>query len=98
MMIFFQLLTNIKKGAFGLLMIPVIFVLLPIILPHASATAETPEEKGLAIAREADIRDKGFNDFTINTAGKASVKSAAGHSRWKETAIKALPFLIIREM
>src|SRR3972149_6186682 len=26
--------------------------------------AETPQEKGLAIAREADRRDQGFGDFT----------------------------------
>ena len=30
------------------------------------ATAETPEEKGLAIAQEADRRDTGFDDFTAN--------------------------------
>lgn len=34
-------------------------------LPLA-ATAETPEEKGLAIAQEADRRDKGFGDFTAD--------------------------------
>ncbi|MFH1594042.1 MAG: outer membrane lipoprotein-sorting protein [Candidatus Omnitrophota bacterium] len=30
------------------------------------ASAETPEEKGLAIAMEADLRDRGFNDFTAD--------------------------------
>ncbi len=35
------------------------------LLPPA-AGAESPEEKGLAIAREADRRDKGFGDFTAN--------------------------------
>jgi len=30
------------------------------------AAAETPEEKGLAIAQEADSRDTGFDDFTAN--------------------------------
>jgi outer membrane lipoprotein-sorting protein len=29
-------------------------------------SAETPEEKGLAIAREADRREEGFHDFTAN--------------------------------
>lgn len=29
-----------------------------------SASAETPEEKGLAIAKEGDRRDNGFGDFT----------------------------------
>jgi hypothetical protein len=33
------------------------------ILSFAPAGAETPEEKGLAIATEADRRDKGFGDF-----------------------------------
>ena len=86
-MIFFQLLTDIKKGAFRLLMIPVIFVLLPIIIPHAAAAAETPEEKGLAIAREADIRDKGFNDFRSNMTmtlrnkhGRESVRKIRGRT------------------
>ena len=36
-----------------------------LLLPLA-AGAESPEEKGLAIAREADRRDKGFGDFTAN--------------------------------
>ncbi len=30
------------------------------------ATAQSPEEKGLAIAQEADKRDTGFGDFTAN--------------------------------
>ena len=35
-------------------------------LPNANALAqgETPEEKGLRIAREASVRDDGFGDFT----------------------------------
>ena len=37
----------------------IIFLLLPVF-----ARAETPEEKGLAIAIEADERDSGFNDYT----------------------------------
>jgi hypothetical protein len=36
-------------------------LLLPLV-----ATAETPEEKGLAIAQEADRRDTGFGDLTAN--------------------------------
>ncbi len=35
------------------------------LLPLA-AGAESPEEKGLSIAREADRRDTGFGDFTAN--------------------------------
>jgi len=45
------------------------------------ATAQTPEEKGLAIAREADKRDTGFGDFTadmqmmlMNKHGQKSVR------------------------
>ena len=30
------------------------------------ALAETPEEKGLAIAKQAEERDQGFGDFTAN--------------------------------
>jgi len=40
-------------------------LLLTLLLPLATA-AETPEEKGLAIAREADRRDSGFGDYTAN--------------------------------
>ena len=36
-------------------------ILIPVIL-----LAETPEEKGLAIAKEADSHDKGFKDLTAN--------------------------------
>ena len=33
-------------------------------VPHALAQAETPEDKGLKIAREASARNDGFGDFT----------------------------------
>jgi hypothetical protein len=36
------------------------------LLVPLAATAETPEEKGLAIAQEADRRDTGFGDSTAN--------------------------------
>ncbi|MEW6601074.1 MAG: outer membrane lipoprotein-sorting protein, partial [Nitrospirota bacterium] len=36
------------------------------IIASVPATAETPEEKGLAVAREADIRGAGFKDSTVN--------------------------------
>jgi outer membrane lipoprotein-sorting protein len=42
----------------GLGLIPLLFA--------SSATAQSPEEKGLAIAREADRRDTGFGDFTAD--------------------------------
>ncbi|HJP18157.1 MAG TPA: outer membrane lipoprotein-sorting protein [Nitrospinota bacterium] len=41
------------------------FLLIPFIV-IAQATAETPEEKGLAIAKEADLRNKDFRDFTAD--------------------------------
>jgi hypothetical protein len=41
----------------------VLLLLVILLLPQAAAT-ETPEEKGLAIAREADRRDSGFGDYT----------------------------------
>jgi outer membrane lipoprotein-sorting protein len=46
-------------------------VLLPLISLLAltaalSAQAETPEEKGLAIAREADVRDAGWGDYSAD--------------------------------
>jgi len=43
-------------------------VLVPALLLFVAQTAraETPEEKGLAIAREADRRDTGFGDYTAD--------------------------------
>lgn len=43
----------------------IVLIVLALLLP-VSVSAETPEEKGLAIAREADNRDAGFQDFTAN--------------------------------
>ena len=43
--------------------LPLILMLL--LLPDP-ATAESPEEMGLAIAREAEIRDEGFQDLTAD--------------------------------
>ncbi len=41
-----------------------LFLIMPLLLPQNAASAETPEEKGLAIAMEADRQDNGFNDYT----------------------------------
>ena len=41
-------------------------VCLSLLLFPLTASAETPEEKGLAIAKEADRRDEGFGDSTSN--------------------------------
>lgn len=42
------------------------FFILILSMSTAHAMAETPEEKGLAIAKEADSRDESFGDFTAN--------------------------------
>lgn len=43
-----------------------IFLITTLLLTPVVANAETAEEKGLAIAVEADKRDTGFEDFTAN--------------------------------
>lgn len=43
-----------------------ILLLITLLLTPVIANAETAEEKGLAIAVEADKRDTGFEDFTAN--------------------------------
>jgi outer membrane lipoprotein-sorting protein len=40
-------------------------IVMQLLLPNLAA-AETPEEKGLAIARETEMRDEGFQDFTAD--------------------------------
>ena len=46
---------------------PMIYILAIILIFCASSsTAETPEEKGLAIAQEDEKRDNGFRNFTAN--------------------------------
>jgi hypothetical protein len=61
---------------------PVAAATLAILLTGAAftprpASAETPEEKGLAIAIEADQRDLGFGDFTAN--GEMVLHDKQGH-------------------
>ncbi len=41
-------------------------LLVSVLLPATTVIAETAEEKGMAIAIEADKRDTGFSDFTAN--------------------------------
>ncbi len=45
-------------------------------LPSINLFAETPEEKGLAIAKEADRRDNGYSDFTADM--QMSLKNKQG--------------------
>ncbi|MBT5985422.1 MAG: outer membrane lipoprotein-sorting protein, partial [Nitrospina sp.] len=42
------------------------FLFIAVFFNVSLATAETPEEKGLAIAQEDDKRDNGFQDFTAS--------------------------------
>ena len=44
----------------------ILSLIIPIFLFPLIATAESPEEKGLAIAREADRRDTGWGDSQSN--------------------------------
>lgn len=47
-------------------MLRTMIVLPLLLLSPLEVWAETPEQKGLAIAQEADRRDEGFGDFTAN--------------------------------
>ena len=51
-----------RSVSFGALLLASVCFLLP--AAHALARDETPEEKGLRIAREASARNEGFGDFT----------------------------------
>lgn len=58
------------------------------LLGSMPADAETPEEKGLAIAREAERRDLGFQDSTANL--KMILKNAHGETSTRTLRIKTL--------
>jgi outer membrane lipoprotein-sorting protein len=62
-------------------------LLLFFLLPQTTA-AETPEEKGLAIAREADRRDSGFGDFTAKM--RMVLKNRHGQESIRLIRIKTL--------
>ena len=65
--------------------------LLPAILlclPSLYAYAETPEEKGLAIAQEADSRDSGFVDYTNDV--KMILRNKQGQESTREIRSKTL--------
>lgn len=57
------------------------------LLPLA-ATAGTPEQKGLAIARETDRRDSGFKDFTANM--RMVLRNKHGQESVREIRIRTL--------
>ena len=54
-------------------------VLLPL-LSTAGPVEQTPEEKGLAIALEADRRDSGFEDYTAELS-MVSIEQSRDHAR-----------------
>ena len=56
-------------------------------LPLATV-AETPEEKGLAIAMEADLRDKGFGDSSA--AMKMILRNKQGDESTREVRVRSL--------
>jgi outer membrane lipoprotein-sorting protein len=62
-------------------------LLLPVLLPIA-ALAETPEEKGLAIAVEADRRDNGWGDFATELT--MLLKNRQGEESTREMRSKVL--------
>jgi outer membrane lipoprotein-sorting protein len=64
-----------------LLLILLVFLALP-------AAAETPEEKGLAIAREVDARDKGWGDF--QAAMSMLLKNRHGEESQRQMRVKGL--------
>jgi len=58
-----------------------VLLLLPLLLMPIASQAETPEEKGLEIAREVNRRDDGYNDFSArlkmtlrNKQGQESIR------------------------
>ncbi len=58
------------------------------VLLAGSAYAETPQEKGLNIAREADQRDLGFGDFTADM--RMVLRNKHGQESIREIRIRAL--------
>lgn len=62
-------------------------LILPLILAFNSY-AETAEEKGLAIAKEADLRDTGFQDSIANMT--MELKNKQGKTSVREVRVKTL--------
>ena len=56
-----------------------------------SAHAETPEEKGLAIAIEGDLRDQGFSDSSVKL--QMILRNRHGESSTRELRIKTLEIM-----
>ncbi|MBF0454485.1 MAG: outer membrane lipoprotein-sorting protein [Magnetococcales bacterium] len=65
-----------------------IILTLPLLLLPLTAMAQTPEEKGLAIAREVDQRDNGFQDSTAKMT--MTLKNRAGQESFRYIRFKTL--------
>jgi outer membrane lipoprotein-sorting protein len=65
-----------------MMLIPTLCLLLP------DARAQTPEDKGLSIAKEADRRDKGYGDFTADM--QMSLKNKQGDESRRDIRIRNL--------
>jgi len=63
-------------------------IILTLLLMPVISIAETPEEKGLAIAMEVDSRDKGFKDLTSNML--MVLKNRHGQESTRRMRMKAL--------
>jgi outer membrane lipoprotein-sorting protein len=65
-----------------------VWVVLAAVLSASGLHAETPEEKGLAIARETDRRDQGFKDSTAEL--QMILRNAHGQTSTRALRIKTL--------
>jgi outer membrane lipoprotein-sorting protein len=63
-------------------------LLVSLMLLSSTIRAQTPEEKGLSIAQEADIRDVGYQDITANML--MILKNKHGQESNREMRIKTL--------
>jgi len=74
---------NRSKSKSGL-----ILMLSMLLLITTAAAAETVQEKGLAIAHEADLRDTGFGDFSADM--RMTLKNKHGQESVREIRIRTL--------
>ncbi|HID45579.1 MAG TPA: outer membrane lipoprotein-sorting protein [Chromatiaceae bacterium] len=65
-----------------------IVMILLVALTSCNALAETPEEKGLAIAQEVDRRDTGWNDFHAQMS--MLLKNRHGEESLRQMRVKSL--------
>lgn len=66
----------------------VILTLTALVAPSGRLLAQTPEERGLAIAREADRRARGYHDYAASLTMR--LRDAGGHERRREMRIRVL--------